>query len=76
MRKQQEAAMNEDVFNGSLRRFLKKVGITSQREIEKAVRDALASGRLKGHEKLPAKIVLTVGGVSLSHEITDEFEWG
>jgi hypothetical protein len=76
MRKQQEAAMNEDVFNGSLRRFLKKVGITSQREIEKAVRDALASGRLKGHEKLPAKIVLTVGGVSLSHEITDEIELG
>jgi hypothetical protein len=71
-----EAAMNEDVFNGSLRRFLKKVGITSQREIEKAVRDALAAGRLKGHEKLPAKIVLTVGGVSLSHEITDEIELG
>jgi len=68
--------MNEDVFNGSLRRFLKKVGITSQREIEKAVRDALASGRLKGHEKLPAKIVLTLGGVSLSHEISDEIELG
>jgi hypothetical protein len=76
MRKQQEAAMNEDVFNGSLRKFLKKVGITSQREIEKAVRDALAAGRLKGHEKLPAKIVLTVGGVSLSHEISDEIELG
>ena len=37
--------MNEDVFNTSLRGFLKKVGITSQREIEKAVRDAVASGR-------------------------------
>jgi hypothetical protein len=72
MRKQKEAAMNEDVFNGSLRRFLKKVGITSQREIEKAVRDAVAAGRLKGHEKLPAKVVLTIGGVSLSHEISDE----
>ena len=68
--------MNEDVFNGSLRRFLKKVGITSQREIEKAVRDAVASGRLKGHEKLPAKIVLTVGGVGLSHKISDEIELG
>ena len=53
--------MNEDVFNTSLRGFLKKVGITSQREIEKAVRDALASGRLKGNEKLPAKMVLTHG---------------
>jgi uncharacterized protein DUF6494 len=68
--------MNEDVFNGSLRRFLKKVGITSQREIEKAVRDAVAAGSLKGHEKLPAKMVLTIDGVSLSHEISDEIELG
>jgi Family of unknown function (DUF6494) len=68
--------MNEDVFNTSLRRFLKKVGITSQREIEKAVRDALEAGRLKGHEKLPAKMVLTLGGISLTHEITDEIELG
>ena len=68
--------MNEDVFNTSLRKFLKKVGVTSQREIEKAVRDAVASGRLKGNEKLPAKIVLTLGGVSLAHEVTDEIELG
>ena len=68
--------MNEDVFNTSLRRFLKKVGITSQREIEKAVRDALEAGRLKGHEKLPVKMVLTLGGVGLSHEVTDEIELG
>jgi hypothetical protein len=68
--------MNEDTFNSSLRGFLKKVGITSQREIEKAVRDALASGGLKGHEKLPAKMVLTVGGVNLTHEITAEIELG
>ena len=68
--------MNEDKFNESLRKFLKRVGITSQREIEKAVRDALEAGRLKGHEKLPAKIVLTLGGVSLTHEVTDEIELG
>jgi len=68
--------MNEDVFNASLRGFLKKVGITSQREIEKAVRDAVASGRLKGNEKLPAKMVLTLGGVSLTHEVTDDIELG
>ena len=68
--------MNEDIFNASLRRFLKKVGITSQREIEKSVRDGLASGHLKGDEKLPAKMVLTLGGVSLSYEVTDEIELG
>jgi hypothetical protein len=54
----QETIMNEEIFNNSLRKFLKQVGITSQREVEKAVRDALAGGRLKGHEKLPAKMVL------------------
>jgi hypothetical protein len=68
--------MNEDIFNTSLRGFLKKVGITSQREIEKAVRDALASGRLKGNEKLPAKMTLTLGGISFTHEITGEIELG
>jgi hypothetical protein len=68
--------MNEDIFNTSLRKFLKKVGITSQREIEKAVRDAVASGRLKGNEKLTAKMVLTLGGVSLTYEVADEIELG
>ena len=68
--------MNEDVFNTSLRQFLKKVGVTSQREIEKAVRDAVASGRLKGSEKLPVKMVLTVGGVALTHEVDAEIELG
>ena len=41
--------MNEDVFNASLRKFLKQVGVTSQREIEKAVRDAIDAGKLKGN---------------------------
>jgi hypothetical protein len=68
--------LNEDDFNTSLRQFLKKVGITSQREIEKAVRDAVEAGHLKGNEKLPAKMVLTLGGVSLTHEISDEIELG
>jgi hypothetical protein len=68
--------MNEDAFNTSLRKFLKQVGVTSQREIEKAVWDAVKAGRLKGNEKLPAKMVLTVGGVNLTHEITDEIELG
>jgi Family of unknown function (DUF6494) len=68
--------MNEDIFNTSLRGFLKKVGITSQREIEKTVRDAIAAGKLKGNEKLPAKMTLTLGGVSFTHEISGEIELG
>ena len=47
--------MNEEVLNATVRKFLKKVGITSQREIELAVRDAVANGRLKGDESLLAK---------------------
>ena len=66
--------MNEDVFNASLRGFLKKVGITSQREIEQAVRAAVSGGKLKGNEALPAKVVLTVEGISLSVEIEGAIE--
>ena len=61
--------MNEDIFNMELRKFLKKVGVTSQREIERAVQEGIESGELTGHEKLKAKIVLTVEGLELDHEI-------
>jgi RNA processing factor Prp31 len=68
--------MNEDQFNTSLRKFLKQVGVTSQREIEKAVRDAIAAGRIKGHEQLNAKMVLTIDSVGLLHEVNDTIELG
>jgi hypothetical protein len=68
--------MNEDVFNTSIRKFLKQVGVTSQREIEKAVRDAVDAGRLKGNEKLPARMVLTIGEVALSFTIDGQIELG
>jgi len=68
--------MNEDAFNSSLRKFLKQVGVTSQREIEKAVRAAIAAGKLKGNEKLEARMVLTISKVGLSHEVSDEIELG
>ena len=67
--------MNEEAFNVSIRKFLKKVGITSQREIEKAVRAALANGiKLKGHEALPTKVTLTVGAVGRAVEIDGAIE--
>lgn len=68
--------MDEDAFNTSIRKFLKVVGVTSQREIEKAVRAAVDSGKLKGNERLPAKVTLTVGQVDLIHEINGEIEIG
>ena len=61
--------MNEDVFNMELRKFLKKVGVTSQREIEQAVRTAVDSGALQGSETLKAKVTLTIEGLDVSHDI-------
>ena len=57
--------MDEERLNIDIRKFLKKVGITSQREIEKAVRDAIASGKLAGTETLKARIRLEVDGIGL-----------
>ncbi len=68
--------MNEDVFNGSIRKFLKTLGVGAQREIEKAVRQALADGKLKGHEKLPARAVVSLGGIDFSYEVKGEIELG
>jgi len=64
--------VNEDVFNMEVRKFLKLVGVTSQREIENAVRAATQAGKLKGDEKLKAKIVLTLEGTELKHTIDGE----
>ena len=58
--------MDQDAFNMSIRKFLKKVGVHSQREIEAAVERGLASGQLKGNERLPAKMTLTLGGTDLT----------
>jgi ribosomal protein L1 len=64
--------VNEDVFNMEVRKFLKLVGVTSQREIEKAVRDAIKSGKLKGTETLKARVVLSLDGTGLQHTIDGE----
>jgi hypothetical protein len=58
--------MNEETFNLSLRKFLKKVGVSSQNEIEKAVAQALAEHRLTGNEALPATMTLEVAGIKLN----------
>lgn len=58
--------MNEDAFNMSIRTFLKMVGVKSQHEIEQAVAQALAEGALKGDEKLPAKMTLSIAQANLN----------
>ncbi len=66
--------MNEDVLNTSIRKFLKTLGVTAQREIEKAVRKAVDEGKIKGNETFPAKATVIVRGIGLSHEIDGEIE--
>ena len=66
--------MNEEVLNTSLRKFLKVVGVTSQREIEKAIRAAVASGKLKGNEAVKARMQLSIGEAGLNHTIDGTIE--
>jgi 16S rRNA U516 pseudouridylate synthase RsuA-like enzyme len=67
-----EARMNDEKFNMSLRKFLKEVGVTSQREIERIVREKALAG--KG--KLKVKVVLTAGGTDLKHVVDGEIDLG
>lgn len=64
--------MDEDAFNMSLRKFLKKVGVTSQREIEQAVRAALESGSLNGQSSVQAKVTLKIEAIGLTQDIDGE----
>jgi hypothetical protein len=57
--------MNEDVFNMSVRKLLKKVGVTAQREIEAAVRAGLADGRLSGNETLAARATIALDDLGI-----------
>jgi len=61
--------VNEETFNMELRRFLKRVGITSQRKMEEAVREALDQGRLKGSETVPARVTLEIDSLGVREVI-------
>jgi hypothetical protein len=63
--------MDEDRFNQSLRKFLKQVGVTSQREVERIVRErSLDKGPLK------VKVVLTAAGTDLNHVVEGDIDLG
>ena len=57
--------MDDEAFNISLRKFLKMVGVSSQREIEKAVASAQADGAIAGNETFPATMTLEVAGLKV-----------
>ena len=56
--------MDEETFNMSVRKFLKKLGVTAQREIDLAVREQVKAGELRGEETLEATATITVRGIS------------
>ncbi|MBU6484020.1 MAG: hypothetical protein KGL70_04340 [Betaproteobacteria bacterium] len=58
--------MNEETLNLSIRKFLKLVGVNSQREIEQAVARAIAAGAIAGKETFPARVTLEVAGLKLA----------
>jgi hypothetical protein len=62
--------VDEEVFNMSVRKFLKKLGVTAQREIELAVREQLEAGDLRGDETLAATATVTVAGLSRDVVVT------
>jgi hypothetical protein len=59
----EEAAVDEETFNMSVRKFLKTLGVTAQREIEKLVDRGISSGTLTGRETLTVRATLVVEGV-------------
>ena len=65
-----ESTMDDEKFNMSLRKFLKQVGVTSQRELERVAREGASKGKLK------VKIVLTAAGTNLNHVVEEELDLG
>jgi hypothetical protein len=66
--------MNEENLNISVRKFLKKVGVTAQREIEAAVREGIESGKISADAPLEAQMTLSVEKLALTHTINGDIE--
>ncbi len=68
--------MNEDTLNMEIRKFLKRVGISSQREIEHAVQNAIGDGTLTGSENLAVKMTLELPDLDIKQEFDDSINLG
>jgi len=66
--------MNEETFNISIRKFLKMVGVTAQRDIEQAVTKAIADGIIAGNETFPAQVTLEIPALQLSVKFDGEIK--
>ena len=68
--------MNEDTLNMEIRKFLKMVGISSQREIERTVQNAIDEGTLTGSENLAVKMTLELPELDIKHELDGSIKLG
>ena len=68
--------MDEEAFNMSVRKFLKQLGVTSQREIEVAVREQLQAGALRGDEVLDVEARVSVAGIPQETVVTGKIRLG
>ena len=68
--------MDQETFNLSIRKFLKMVGVNSQREIEQAVQSSLQSGKLKGAEAFPVKVTLEIPSLGVKVPFDGEIKLG
>ena len=66
--------MNEEAFNKSIRAFLKKVGITGQQNIEKAIQERIESGKLQGNQAFAARMTLEIPELDLKVVINGEIK--
>jgi Family of unknown function (DUF6494) len=66
--------MNEETFNLSIRKFLKMVGVNSQREIEQAVAKAIAGRQIAGTESFPAQVTLEIPGLRIGVKFDGEIK--
>jgi hypothetical protein len=66
--------MDQETFNLSIRKFLKMVGVNSQREIEQAVQKGLEAKTLKGSEALPAKVTLEIPALGVKVQFDGEIK--
>lgn len=68
--------MDDNKFNMEVRRFLKTVGVSSQRQIENAVASAVKAGVIKGDAKLKVKMTLQIDAVLLAYTVEDVIDLG
>jgi hypothetical protein len=68
--------MNEELFNQGIRKFLKRFGVTAQREMERAVDEAMRAGKLRGSEILKARATLTIDGLPMNLTIDEDIPLG